>query len=100
MVTINNYSDKMMLYCGFNKSSNRKYISEDVFALFEDIVLMTEKYIGDISKGFKERTAANGMIIFGLLQTNIIFKRSTVWKTSTGLLGNPHIMALKKRLPS
>ena len=45
MVAINNDVENILLY-GFNRSSNRKDISKDVFESFEDIISLTEKYIG------------------------------------------------------
>ena len=46
IVKISDDVDKILIYCGFNISSNRKDISEDVFESFEDIISLTEKYIG------------------------------------------------------
>ena len=41
-------------------------------------MLLAEKYIGNLSRGFSERTAANRMIIFGLWRTNTL-KATVHW---------------------
>ena len=53
IATINDYIEKILRYCGFKISSNRKYIAEDVFELFGYIMSLTEKYIGNIPKDFR-----------------------------------------------
>ena len=72
VTTINDGVDKILLHCEFISSFNSKDISENGFELFEDIIFLTEKEIGNLSKGFSWRTAANGKIIFGLLQTDFL----------------------------
>ena len=72
METMNHNVDKIQIHGGFNSSSNRIDISEDGFQSFKDIMFLTQKDIGNISKGFTERTEANGMIILIYLQTNIL----------------------------
>ena len=52
MATINNYIDRVLLYCGFNSSPNRKYISDNGFELFKGIMSLNDKDIGNLSKGF------------------------------------------------
>ena len=64
--TINYDVDKILLYCRFNSSYNRKDISMYRYGLFEYIMSLTEKYIGDISKEFLDKTAANERLVFGL----------------------------------
>ena len=66
MVKINNDVDKILVYCGFNRRSNRKKISENVFDLFKEFVSLTDKDMGNLSEGFSERNAANRRIIFWL----------------------------------
>ena len=66
IVTLSKYFDKILIYCVFNSSYNLKEIAFDEFASFEEIIFLNEKDIGNISKGFSERTAANGRIIFVL----------------------------------
>ena len=39
--TINYGVDKIIIYCGFTRSYNLKYISDSGFELFEDIMLLT-----------------------------------------------------------
>ena len=68
---INDDVVKILLYYSFNSRPNKKYISEDGFELFEDIMLLTEKDIRNISKAFSVRTGENGRIIFGLLWNNL-----------------------------
>ena len=51
MATINDDVDKILLYCGFNISYNRKDIAEDGFESFEDIMSLTEKGPGNLFKG-------------------------------------------------
>ena len=53
MATINNDVDKILLYCGFNRISKQKEIADYGFESFEDIMLLTEKDIGNLSKGFQ-----------------------------------------------
>ena len=60
MTTINDDVDMILLYCVFNRSPKHKYIPEDRFESFEKIMSLNENYIGNISKGFLERTEANG----------------------------------------
>ena len=72
MVTINYYAENILIYCGFNRRSNLKDISEDAFQLFEDVMLVTDKYIVNISKGFSEKTKANRRIVFVLGLTNLL----------------------------
>ena len=74
MPKINNDFDKIMLHCGFNRRYNLKEISEDGFESFEDIMLLNEKYIVNISKEFSERTAANRRIILGFRRNNLLRK--------------------------
>ena len=50
MATINVDVHKILFHCGFNRISNSKHIDEDVFVLFEEIVSLTEKEIGNLSK--------------------------------------------------
>ena len=69
---INDGVDKVVIYFGFNRSSNRKDIAEYGFELFEDIMYLTEKDIGNISKGFSDRTASNVRIFFRLCRTNLL----------------------------
>ena len=71
MATIKNDVDKILLYCGFNRISKQKEIADYGFESFEDIMLLTEKDIGNLSKGFSEITVDNGRIIFVLCRTNI-----------------------------
>ena len=66
MATINYDVDKTLLYYGFNSSFNQKYIAEDVFDSYKEIMSLTEKYISNISKGFSESISSNRKIIFRL----------------------------------
>ena len=75
METINGDVENILIYCGFKIISNREEIDEDGFESFEDIMSMTEKDIGNISKVFLENTAVTGRIIFGLRPTNILRER-------------------------
>ena len=75
METINGDVKNILIYCGFKIISNREEIDEDGFESFEDIMSMTEKDIGNISKVFLENTAVTGRIIFGLRPTNILRER-------------------------
>ena len=59
MSTINDDVDNILVYRGFNSSSKRKYIDDYGFESFEYIMLLTEKYIGNLSKGFTDRTTYN-----------------------------------------
>ena len=43
MEIINGDIDKILLYCGFNSSSNRKDLYMYVFESFEDSMSLTEK---------------------------------------------------------
>ena len=52
MVRINDDVTKILFNCEFNSSPKHKEISEDLFESFEDIMYLTEKYIGNISKFF------------------------------------------------
>ena len=52
-------------YCGFADQRSRTDIAADGFESYEDIMLLTEKDIGSLSKGFSERTANQGRINFG-----------------------------------
>jgi hypothetical protein len=63
-------------YFGFALQVNRTDITADGFESFNDILTMSETNIGSLSKGFTERTMANGKIIFGLRRTN--FLKATV----------------------
>ena len=53
MATINDDVDNILLCCGFNISYNYKYIALYGFDSFEEIMLLTKKDIGNISKGFQ-----------------------------------------------
>ena len=70
--------DTILMYCGFQEDDERENIALDGFEDFEDILALTEKDIGDLAKGFAERTAVNGKIIFGLRRTNLL-KATTHW---------------------
>ena len=76
METINDDADKILLYCGFNRSSKLKDIDEYGVGLFEYIMPLNERDIGNLSKVISERTADNRRIIF-VLRLLIILK-STV----------------------
>jgi hypothetical protein len=57
--------DTILGYCGFSVDANRLSIAEDGLESFADMLSLTEKDIGSLAKGFAERTAAQGRIIFG-----------------------------------
>jgi hypothetical protein len=59
-------------YCGFTNAGDRTNIAQDGFESFDDILTLSEKDIGSLSKGFSERTVANGRINFGLRRTNYL----------------------------
>ena len=84
MATINDDVDKIMIHCGFNRSSNHKDFSAYGF------MLLNEKDVVNTSKGLSESTAAKGSIIFVFCQTNFInakfhwvqhLQRITRWPT-------------------
>ena len=56
--------DTILTYCGFQEEDERENIALDGFEDFDDIMALTKKDIGDLAKGFAERTAANGKIVF------------------------------------
>jgi hypothetical protein len=64
--------DTILGYCGFSVDANRLSIAEDGLESFADMLSLTEKDIGSLAKGFAERTAAQGRIIFGLRRTNLL----------------------------
>ena len=68
----------MLTYCGFTSEGSRINISNDGFESFSDIMSLTEKDISELSKGFAERTAANGKVVFGLRRTNLL-KATVHW---------------------
>jgi hypothetical protein len=70
--------DTILTYCGFAGPNERLNIAEDGFESFEDIMSLSEKDVGSLAKGFAERTAANGRIIFGLRRTNLL-KATVHW---------------------
>jgi hypothetical protein len=62
----------ILTYCGFDTNATRENIVVDGFESFQDIMSLTEKDVSDLAKGFVERTAAAGSIIFGLRRTNLL----------------------------
>ena len=48
MATINYYIDKILIRCGLNSISNHKYIAKDGFQLFEYIMFLNDKDIGNL----------------------------------------------------
>ena len=69
---INDNIDTILRYCGFADEDDRISIAEDGFESLEDITSLTDKDVGNLAKGFAERTVANGKIIFGLRRTNLL----------------------------
>jgi hypothetical protein len=57
-------------YCGFVNAGDRTNVVQDGFESFDNILSLSEKDINSLSKGFSDRTAANGRINFGLRHTN------------------------------
>ena len=72
MATINDNFYHILLYCGFNIRSNHKDITKDGFEVFKYVIFLTEKEMGNLSKGVSERTTGNGSIIFGLRQIDTL----------------------------
>ena len=70
--------DKIMIYCGFDRNSNRKDIYEGAFESFENIISLTEKDIVNLSKWFLDSTADNERIAFRLFG-NIFLKSMVHW---------------------
>ena len=59
-------------YCGFNEQRGRDDIAADGFESYDDIMSLTEKDVGSLSKGFADRTSTQGRINFGLKRTNLL----------------------------
>jgi hypothetical protein len=70
--------DSIFEYCGFTQQAARTSIMEDGLGSYQDMLSLTEKDIGALSKEFAERTAAQGRIVFGLRRTNLL-KASINW---------------------
>lgn len=64
--------DLILEYCGFAADADRTAIAEDGFESYDDMQSLTEKDVSALAKGFAERTAAQGRIIFGLRRTNLL----------------------------
>jgi hypothetical protein len=64
--------DLILEYCGFTDARGRTDIAADGFESYDDITSLTDKDIASLSKGFAERTAAQGKINFGLRRTNLL----------------------------
>jgi hypothetical protein len=65
-------------YCGFQAAADRNGIAGDGFGSYNDILVLDEKDITSLAKGFAECTAAQGEIIFGLRRTNLL-KATVHW---------------------
>jgi hypothetical protein len=70
--------DTILEYCGFTTQAHRTSIAADGFESYADMLSLTEKDIGALAKGFAERTANQGRVIFGLRRTNHL-KASIHW---------------------
>ena len=75
--------DTILEYCGFDDEAERESIAEDGFESYSDIKSLEIKDIGSLAKGFAERSAANGRIIFGLKRTNLL-KATVNWVQDFG----------------
>ena len=64
--------DAILQYCGFTNVDHRLSISRDGLESYADMLSLTEKDIGSLAKGFAERSAAQGRIVFGLRRTNLL----------------------------
>jgi hypothetical protein len=58
-------------------------ITEDGFGSYEDIIILDEKEITRLAKGFGDRTADQGRIIFGLCHTSLL-KATVHWVQDSG----------------
>jgi hypothetical protein len=68
----------ILRYCGFAGENNRINIKQDGFKSFDDIISLSGKDVNSLAKGFAERLVANGKIVFGLRQTNLL-KAAVHW---------------------
>ena len=59
-------------HCGFTIPADRNNIKADGFGSYADLLSLTDKDVMALSKGFGERTVAQGKIIFGLRRINLL----------------------------
>ena len=64
--------DKILEYSGFDESAQQNVIAADGFEIYDDILMLGDSDIGNLAKGFSDRTVSAGKISFGFCQTNLM----------------------------
>jgi hypothetical protein len=64
--------DTILDFYEFDVDANHISIAQDGLESFANMLSLTEKDVGALAKGFQERTAADGRIVFGLRRTNLL----------------------------
>ena len=69
---------KVLHWIGFHTENPRNALVDDAFALYDDVKVLTEKYIRTMATNFSGRTGANGRMYFSTRRIKYL-KAFTHW---------------------